>query len=57
MHVWPTDLQILKSWEAPAPPTKKLTQNRFQFLGMITSEYLDQIRPGGEEQRRTLRSS
>lgn len=38
-------LQILYSWEAPAPPTKKLTQNRFQFFGIMTNEYLDQIRP------------
>lgn len=38
-------LQILYSWEAPAPPTKKLTAKRFQFFGIITNEYLDQINP------------
>lgn len=38
-------LQILKSWEPPQQPRKKLTQNRFQFFGMMTNEYLDQIRP------------
>jgi hypothetical protein len=30
---------------APAAPTKKLTANRLQFFGIITSEYLDQINP------------
>lgn len=38
-------LQMRKSWEAPAAPTKKLTANRLQFFGIITSEYLDQINP------------
>jgi len=38
-------LQILKSWLLPAQPRKKLTANRFQFFGMMTKEYLDQIRP------------
>lgn len=38
-------LQILQSWDPPAQPRKKLTQNRFQFFGIMTSEYLDQIRP------------
>lgn len=38
-------LHIRKSWEPPAQPTKKFTANRLQFLGIITREYLDQIRP------------
>jgi len=37
--------QILKSWLLPAQPRKKLTANRFQFFGIMTKEYLDQIRP------------
>lgn len=40
-----TYLHIRKSWEPPAQPTKKFTANRLQFLGIITREYLDQIRP------------
>lgn len=44
-----TNLQILKSWDAPALPTKKLTANRFQFFGIMTNEYLDQISPVGAE--------
>ncbi|KAG7215766.1 hypothetical protein INR49_021889, partial [Caranx melampygus] len=41
----------MKSWEAPALPTKKLTANRFQFFGIMTNEYLDQMSPGGEGQQ------
>lgn len=40
-----THLNIRYSWDPPAPPTKKFTAKRFQFLGMMTREYLDQIRP------------
>lgn len=40
-----THLNILYSWELPQPPTKKLTANRFQFLGIMTKEYLDQMSP------------
>lgn len=44
-----THFHILQSCDPPAPPTKKFTAKRFQFLGIITKEYLDQIRP--EKQR------
>lgn len=46
-----THFHILKSWDPPAHPTKKLTANRFQFFGIITSEYLDQIRPTNTGER------
>lgn len=46
VHInWNTHCHILYSCEPPAPPTKKFTAKRFQFLGIITREYLDQIKP------------
>ena len=39
-HLGPTHLTTLASWNVPDNPTKKLTANKLQFLGMITSEYL-----------------
>lgn len=44
-HFLITYLHMRYSWEPPAQPRKKLTVNRPQFLGIITREYLDQIRP------------
>lgn len=41
-----TYFQILASWYSPVLATNRLTQNKFQFLGIITSEYLDHIIPG-----------
>ncbi len=43
---WLGYLYILKSCERPVMATNVFTENRFQFFGMMTSEYLDHIRPG-----------
>lgn len=45
MHTY---FQILKSWMLPHKPKKKLTAKSAQFLGMITKQYLDQMKPRAE---------
>ena len=40
-----THRYILDNWVSPVIATNMLTANKFQFLGMMTMEYRDQMSP------------
>lgn len=48
MHTY---LQILRSWILPHKPKKKFTAKSAQFLGMITKQYRDHMKPRTESWR------